>query len=147
MGQLRFAITGDNLAVPVWIGLDQQTTVARLAAGQSIPTALQARGVLDTGSNVTSVASWILQQLAIPVATVSSTHTPAGPVNVNLRCVSLGITDPTQPVGAPWLTEPTLLVIELTTILPDADVLVGLDVLFGCKMLLDGPGKWFSLDF
>lgn len=147
MGQLRFSITGDSLAVPVWIGLDQQTTVAQLAAGQPILAALQARGVLDTGSNVTSVASWIVQQLAIPVATISSTHTPGGPVNVNLHCVSLGITDPTQPPGAPWLTEPTLLVIELAAVLPDADVLIGLDVLFGCKLLLDGPGKWFSLDY
>jgi hypothetical protein len=27
------------------------------------------------------------------------------------------------------------------------DVLIGMDVLLGCRMLLDGPGRQFTLDF
>jgi hypothetical protein len=45
------------------------------------------------------------------------------------------------------LVEANLLVSELTATLPDADVLVGLDVRLGCRLLLDGPGRQFTLDF
>jgi hypothetical protein len=40
-----------------------------------------------------------------------------------------------------------MLVSELPTVLPDADVLVGLDVLLQLKFLLDGPAGQFTLDF
>ena len=44
------------------------------------------------------------------------------------------------------MTEPDRLVMELTTALPDADILIGLDVRLGCQRLLDGPGRRFTLD-
>ena len=28
----------------------------------------------------------------------------------------------------------------------DVDVLVGLDVLLGCRLTLDGPARWFTLE-
>jgi hypothetical protein len=46
-----------------------------------------------------------------------------------------------------WLTWPDLLVTELTTVLPDADDLIGLDVLLQCKLHLDGPARQFTLEF
>jgi hypothetical protein len=67
-------------------------------------------------------------------------------VTVRLFEVSLSITDPVQSSTA-WLTEPNLLVTELTTVLPDEDGLVGLDTLLTCKMELDGPGGLFALEF
>ncbi len=39
------------------------------------------------------------------------------------------------------------MVTELPAPLPDADVLVGLDLLLDCKLVLDGPGRWFTLEF
>src|SRR5262245_4912373 len=147
MSRLTFAVTSAGLAVPVWIGLDGQRSASLVAAGQQPPAPVQARGLLDTGSDTTAVAAWILQRLARSVATTTSTHTAGGVVNVNLYRVSLGITDPGQPTGAPWLTEPDLLVMELATTLPDTDVLIGLDVLMGCKLLLDGPARQFLLEF
>jgi len=101
---------------------------------------------LDTGSDVTVVASSLLKRLAIPIATVTATHTVAGQVKVNLFEISLAITEPAQP-GSPWLTEPDLLIMELTTVLPDVDVLIGLDVLLRNKLLLDGPAGLFMLEF
>lgn len=103
--------------------------------------------MLDTASDLTAVAPWIIQQLAIPVDTTSSTHTAGGPMNVKLFRVSIGITDPAQPSGSPWLTFSDLLVTELAAVLPDADVLVGLDILLTCKLFLDGPGCQFTLEF
>ena len=70
----------------------------------------------------------------------------AGPVAVNLHEVSLSITDPGLS-GAPMLTCADLLASELATALPDVDVLVGLDVLLGCRLTLDGPARTFTLEF
>jgi hypothetical protein len=45
------------------------------------------------------------------------------------------------------LTEPDLLVMELAAVLPNVDVLIGLDVLLRYKLLLDGPVRQFALEF
>jgi hypothetical protein len=147
MAHLTFAVTKAGLAVPVWVGHNKLAMQAVLAAGMPIPAPVGARGLLDTASDLTAVAPWILQQLALPVASTSSTHTADGPVKVKLFRVSVGITDPAQPPGSAWLTAADLLVTELTAVLPDADVLIGLDVLLTCKLFLDGPGRQFTLEF
>jgi hypothetical protein len=146
MPQLTFPITPDGLAVPVWIGLSGTAAKALQAAQQSIPAPLQARGVLDTASTVSAVASWVLRQLAIPSAATGVTQTAAALVPVKLYEISLSITKLGQP-GAAMLTVPDLIGSELATALPDVDVLVGLDVLLQCKLLLDGPGREFTLEF
>lgn len=147
MAHLSFAVTSTGLTVPVWIGLTHQAMKDLIAAGKQIPAPVGAKGLLDTGTNVTAVAPWILQQLAVPVTTRSSTHTAGGQVPVNLYRVSVGITDPAQPAGSPWLTHSDMLVIELATPLPDVDILIGLDILLTCKLHLDGPARRFMLEF
>jgi hypothetical protein len=146
MSQLTFPVSPVGLTVPVWIGLSGTVTTALYGTGRPISPPIQARGLLDTGSDITAVASWLLQRLAVPVATVTATHTVAGPVKVDLFEVSLGINDPVQS-GSPWLTEPDLLVMELAAVLPNVDVLIGLDVLLRYKLLLDGPVRQFALEF
>jgi hypothetical protein len=74
------------------------------------------------------------------------TSTAAGPATVRLYEVSLSIAAPTQS-GNLLLTESDLLVSELAAVLPDADVLIGLDLLLKGKLLLDGPMRLFILDF
>jgi hypothetical protein len=147
MAQLSFPVTSAGLAVPVWLGLNDQTTIALITAGKQVPPPIGACGLLDTCADVTAVAPWILQQLGVPIASSSSTHTAGGQVKVNLYRISVGITDPTQPAGSPWLTHSDVLVMELPAHLPDADVLIGLDVLLTCKLMLDGPARQFTLDF
>jgi hypothetical protein len=41
---------------------------------------------------------------------------------------------------------PTVLVSELPSLLPDADVLVGLNFLLAGTLILEGPARRFSLD-
>jgi hypothetical protein len=144
--QLTFPVTRAGLAVPVWIGLTNPAIRMATVAGQPIPRPTGAAGLLDTACDLTAVAPSILRQLAVPVSTTATTNTAGGQVNVNLYRVSVGITDPAQPPGSPWLTFPDLLVTELAAHLPDADVLIGLDILLTCKLILDGPGRTFTLD-
>ena len=112
MPQLTFPVTAAGLAVPVLVGVDGKTTAALHAAGRPIPLPIGAPGLLDTCSDLTAIAPWVFQQLAIPPATTATTQTAAGPVIVRLYEVSLSIADPAQP-GQFLLTEPALLVSEL----------------------------------
>lgn len=147
MARLTFPALPSGLFVPVWIGRSGQELAMLLASGQSVPPPLQARGQIDTGSDLTAVAASLLQALGATPATVTATTTTAGgKVKVRLFEVSLSITDPLQSPTA-WLTEPDLLVTELATVLPTTDVLIGLDVLLTCKMALDGPARLFSMEF
>jgi hypothetical protein len=146
VASITFPVTKAGLAVPVWLGLTDDETAALVAAGSQVPAPVGARGLLDTGTDATAVASWILQRLGVSVAGTTSTNTAGGPVKVNQYRVSVGITDPSQPRGSPWLTHSDLLVTELVTPLPDTDVLIGLDVLLTCKLILDGPARQFTLE-
>jgi hypothetical protein len=60
--------------------------------------------------------------------------------------VSLSI-PPAQNLPGPMLTYGDMTVLELPTSLPGVDVLIGLDVLLTCKLIVDGPGGHFTLDF
>jgi hypothetical protein len=146
MASLTFPVTQAGLALPILIGLDGQTTTRLLATGQPIQPPISARGLLDTGTSVTSVAASVLQQLGLSPTASGKSQTASGMVSVRLFSVSLNITDPGR-AGAPWLTHSDLMVAELTTSLTDADVLIGLDVLLECKLVLDGPGRCFTLEF
>ncbi|HEV3235484.1 MAG TPA: aspartyl protease family protein [Gemmataceae bacterium] len=146
MPQLAFPVTVAGLALPVMVGIDGKTSSALFAAGKSIAAPIQARGLLDTGSDITAIASWVLQKLALPIVAKTVTSTAAGQINVNLYEVSLSITNPVQP-NSPWLTLADLQVTELSAVLTDADVLIGLDVILQCRMIVDGPARFFSLDF
>jgi hypothetical protein len=146
MAHSTYPLTTAGLAVPVLVGLDGKTTAALHAAGRPIPAPVLARGLLDTCTDMTAIAARILQQLGMPSAGTTSTLTAAGPSSVRLFEVSFSITGSVQGGGL-LLTEPALLVSELTTVLPDADVLIGLDMLLRGKLLLDGPAGQFTLEF
>jgi hypothetical protein len=146
MPRLVFPVLPDGLLVDVVIGLDRPTTVAQLAAGQLLTAPIRARGEIDTGTNVTAVSAAILQQLRVPVQFQSSTQTVSGRLAVNVFEVSVGVRDFGDP-ASPELVAPRLPVMELTVPLPTVQVLIGLDLLLGCKFLLDGPVKEFTLEW
>jgi hypothetical protein len=145
MAQLRFKISGAGLEVPVWMGLTSESMNDLIAAGQPVPAPILARGLLDTGSDLTAVEPSILRRLGAPRAGMATTQTASGSIRVPLYRISLGITDPSQPPGSPWVTQPDLLVTELAAALPGLDVLVGLDVLLECTLVLHGRAREFTL--
>ncbi|MCI0642746.1 MAG: retroviral-like aspartic protease family protein, partial [Gemmataceae bacterium] len=135
-----------GLEVPILIGVDGQETSNLVAAGKPVPAPVLARGLLDTGSSISAVAPWVLQRLGVASKGQAATQTAGGQIPVQLFHVSISILAQSKPAG-PSFTLPSVWVSELAVVLPDADVLIGLNVLFECKLLLDGPARVFALAF
>ena len=144
MATLTYPIVPAGLLVDVAVNLEA-TLLVHLRSRRGGPSLVQARGLIDTGSDVTAVALPILQTLAIPAIQKATTQGVGGPVPVNLYRVSLHLLD-AQDAGGPWFSHPSLLVMELAGGFP-FDVLIGLDVLLACKMVVDGPARSFTLEF
>ena len=146
MAQLTFPITGTDLHVDVRVNHSAPILRAIQAAGVSAPSSVAARALIDTGSDLTVVAPWILQQLGIPPQLhTAQTQGIGGSLSVRLFKVSLSILDAAN-AHLPWFVQPDLLVMEASSTLP-IDVLIGMDVLLGCRMLVDGPARLLTLDF
>jgi hypothetical protein len=141
---LTLPTSADGLAPQVLIGLNGNETALLLAAGQPIPAPVSARALVDSGTNVTCVASRILQQLGLAPAQQHQTQTVAGSLFVNLFDVSFNVQNPNATQG-PVLVLPQLRVMEMIQQIPDVEVLIGLDVLQQCLLVLDGPHGHFAL--
>jgi len=133
------------LLVDVRVNLHAPALAARLAAQQASPVSVLKRAIIDTGSNVSGVSATVIQQLGLVRYVQSSTQGIGGAVSVDLYRVSLTIFDAAQQ-HLTWFVQPDLVVMELPPETP-VDVLIGMDVLLDCRMLLDGPGRQFTLDF
>lgn len=145
MAKLKYAVSQAGPEVPILIGLDGAQTSALVAAGQAVPAPVQARGLLDIGSTVSANAPWIFGQLGLLSKGVGSSYTAGGQIAVQLYHVSLSILPSRK--TTPTMTFPTVWARALAVSLPDADVLVGLNVLLQGKLTLDGPRRTFSLQF
>ncbi|HEY1376521.1 MAG TPA: aspartyl protease family protein [Gemmataceae bacterium] len=141
---MTFPIVPDGLVVDALVNLEAAALLPLRAAGQTCDPVL-VRGLIDTGSDVSGVASATLQQLGGPRLSQTSTTGIGGPVGVSLYRVSLHVLDVNNP-NLPWLTQPSLLVMDLAPGFP-FDLLIGMDVLHTCKLTIDGPGGQFTFDF
>jgi hypothetical protein len=140
---LTFPITSDGLIVDVLVNHEAAVLVQLWQQGIQ-PQPAPARAIIDTGSDISAVSLPILQQLGAQPVLQAMTQGIGGAVSVRLYKVSLHIFD-TQNVNLPWLPHPTLLVMELAPDIP-FDVLIGLDIIRTCKMTVDGPGGFFTLE-
>lgn len=146
MPRLTFSVRPDGLRLDVLIGHDATHVQALQAAGQPLPTPVGGRGILDTGSDVTCVVPSVLSALGLQPANRVRTHTAGGPVAVNLYDVSLTLIDPAGGTRTSFF-RPLWTVMELPRNLPTVDVLVGMDLLNELVVMIDGPGKQFTLSF
>jgi hypothetical protein len=141
MPLLTLPFGNDGYLVDVLIGLPGTRFAALQAAGTPMPPPLQARGIIDPGSDVTCIAAAMLQQLGLVYKVQKTTRTTAGMHSVNIFEVSLSVVGPAGIVT----TQDQLDVMELAALLPGIDVIIGRDVLAECFLFADGPGKRFSL--
>ena len=145
MPQLTFAIIPDGLVVNVVVNLEAAVLIARRASGQTCPP-IETTGLVDTASNVSGVSPAIVNRLGLlPVGPPTTTTGIGGPISVQLYRASLHLRDVRAPT-LPMLTMPSLLVMELPPG-PSCDVLIGMDVLRQCKLIVDGPGGLFTIEF
>src|SRR5262245_59747960 len=144
MASLTFPIVPEGLVVDVAVNLEAATLLRLLGSGGG-PAPIQGRGLRDTGSDVTGVALPILQQLGNPPIRQTTTQGIGGSIPVNIPRVSLHILN-ARNLGLPWPSQPALNVLELAQGFP-LEALIGLDVLLTCKLIVDGPAGYFTLEF
>lgn len=139
-------IRPNGLFVPVLIGVDKSFIAAALAAGRLPAASAPALGQIDTGSNVSAVAEWVLRQLGLTSIRGGTTTTASGPVPVQIYTVSFGFAHTGQS-GSGAAIDGNLDVLALPHPIPYVDVLIGMDVLSQLRFHLDGPAGTFALDF
>lgn len=147
MARLAFPVAADGICIDVVIGLSHSDMNALLDAGLPLLTPIKTRGLIDTGTTMTSVATSILWRLGLSPIGQTSTTTLSGTIPVNLYEVSLGVTDFALPAPAPSLTIGELTVMGLPPKFSDFEVLLGRDVILQCCLVVDGPSMQFTLDF
>jgi hypothetical protein len=100
---------------------------------------------MDTGTDVTAVAPWVLRALGLSLAGSAQTHTAAGAVQAGVYRISLSILSPTG--SGPMFTAPQMLATEVVNAPPGIEVLVGLDVILQGVFTVDGPKGFFTFAF
>jgi hypothetical protein len=145
MPQLTFPIVVDGLVVDVLVNLEAAVLIPLRASGQSCPP-IEVKGLIDTASNVSGVSPAIVRQLGLsPVGPPTTTTGIGGAIAVQLYRASLHLRDAST-LTRPMFTLPSLVVMELPPAL-SCDVLIGMDLLLGCKLIVDGPSKLFTIEF
>jgi hypothetical protein len=145
MPQLTFPIVQDGLVVDVLVNVEASLLMPLRASGQKC-SPLERKGVIDTASNISGVSPAIVNQLGLPPFGLPMTTTGiGGPVLVQMYRVSLHLRDATNP-NLPMYTLVSLPVMELPPG-PTCDVLIGMDIWTGFKLIVDGPANWFRLEF
>ncbi len=143
MPHVTLPVVPDGLIVEVLIGLTGKDTVALLAAGKPVLRPILLRGTIDTGSDVTCVASAILNQLGL-TSILQLTSNTVGGLHHGRSEVSFGIPRTGRLTG-PLLVIEHLEVMELVQAPQGIDVLVGRDVLRQMLTIYAGPRDEFTL--
>jgi hypothetical protein len=144
--RLTFPITRVGLTVAVLIGPDDQHMQDLSAAGVPLPAPIHGQALIDTGSDWSALSPAVLAALQIPASGNVSTHTAAGPTNVQSFTVSLTIYDPTG-ASTDTLFRGRWRVTGLPYQIPNVDVLLGMDLVSELILTVDGPGRQFAFEF
>jgi hypothetical protein len=146
MPHLTLPVQSHGLAVELVVGLDGDKMASLTLAGLPIPPPVRITGLIDTATDLTALSPRIIQQLALPVLGTVSTLTASGPAYVRLYEVSLSVTGSATAVG-PICVHSKLRVTELATAIPNADCLLGMNVLGEGLFIFDGPARRFTMGF
>lgn len=147
MPHLTYPTSPDGLTLPLMIGLDGGVMAARLAAGQPFPALQLVQGLIDTASDITVLSPNLVSRLGLVPVGDRSTQTTIGSAIAKLYEASLSIVGP-MGAGGPTLDRSPLLVMgSFSAFAGGIEAVMGLDVLFGCLLIFDGPGKQFTLAF
>ena len=144
MPHLTLSISPDGFALTVLVGLNGQDSTDLINAGQAVPAPVTVRAVIDSGTDLTCVASRVAQRLGLVAKGQVKTQTVGGPLYAKLYEVSLSIPRPGNLPGLVLVLE-QLHVMEMVQQIPDFEVLIGKDVLLQCLLIIDGPRGEFTI--
>jgi hypothetical protein len=118
------------------------------AALQPVPVPVQGRALIDTGAEMTCVDADLVRPLNLPFHSATLANLPAhGGLTVSpMSYAGLIVLHPSGNVRD-HLHVRNLIVLELSLAGLGYGVLIGCDVLAGCRFLYDGPGDRFELEY
>ena len=146
MAQITFPIVAGELTLAVLVNVGAQRAVDLISAGQPVPRGVWVTESIDSGTTVSCVSRTVLRQLGLTPVGQGTSQTASGPLVADVYRVSYSI-PPYQNLPGPVLTRADTRVMELATILPGMDMLIGMDLLLTVKTILDGPGGQFTIEF
>jgi hypothetical protein len=144
MPHLTFPLTSQGFSLIVVIGQNGPDARDAQAAGLPVPLPRAVQGVIDSGTDITCVATWIFADLGLKPHGQASSQTVACSINARTFEVSLSIPRGGHLTG-PLLEIDDLIVMELPLAIPGIDVLIGRDVLNRCLFFYDGYQARFTL--
>jgi hypothetical protein len=144
MPQLSFPFDRNGMMVDVLLSCGGDRLKQLLDQNAPVPAPVWARGMIDTGTNVSAVSLTLLRQLGIEGGKEVKSEGIGGEFVTRSYEVSLTIADKAAPAG-PTYSPPDVSVIHLDA--AGVDVLIGLDLLMACRLVIDGRAGLFTLEF
>lgn len=144
----RQAAPNGSLIVIAMIGVSQARRAALIADGQPVPNAIQIQAMIDTGASCTCIDPSVLNQLSLTPTGSTTVNTPTTgqtPAVADQYDVSVTIyaTDEQPP-----LVHHTMPVLKSELLIAQGfHALIGMDVLKGCLLTVDGMNHLFSLAY
>ena len=78
-----------GIVMDMALAIDEVTSQSMRSGNQTVPTAVTAKALVDTGCTITLIDDSIVQQLGLTVRGYTTTHTAAGPINSGQYFVAL----------------------------------------------------------
>ncbi len=142
MPTITLPLTPDGPVLKLGVAVDLPLSQALRSQNRPVPNPVAATLLIDTGASHTNIDSRILSQLPLQPRNQVEVHTPSTngvPVYCNQYSVAL--------IGLPLILVPAILVTGASFQGQNIDGLLGRDVLGGCVLTYNGPGKHFILSY
>lgn len=145
MPHLALQVAPGGPLIDVLIGVSKARQLALTQAGQSVPSSLQVRALIDTGASCSCIDPSIPKALGLAptgIVTMLTPSTGGQPHTANQYDVSLVLRHPNLS-----LTLWTVAMAESQLLMQGIQALIGRDVLTNCLLVYDGQVGSFTLAF
>ncbi len=143
MTDLTLPIQPGGLLLDVLVGLNDVLTQGLLDARLPLVRPVKVTAFIDTGADVSGISTRLVQTLRLPLAHTLQTVTAGGIARTSCYEISLSILNAAA-TGIVFAT-PNLFVTEMPTPPTGLDALIGLEIVFQCVLIVDGPNRQFTL--
>jgi hypothetical protein len=148
MPVLRGFLQPEGALVEILLGWSAAGARQQRVALRPVPPPVQARGLLDTGAEITCVDGTLIQQLGLPFSGTVAANLPAhgGLTFASLHDASMTVLHPSGK-SRDNLVVLNVTVLDISVSSLGYQALLGRDVLARCGFLYDGPNNEFRLGY